>query len=256
MEFVELKELLDTKVEKYNQMGFIEMDPISIPHAYKLKQDIEITAFWTAILSWGQRKTIINKAKELFLYMDNSPYDFIVNHTESDRKRFQNFKHRTFNYDDTLYFLEFLQQHYRKHDTLEEAFLVGGRCTSIESSLSGFHDYFMNSPLALPRTRKHIASPARKSTCKRLNMLLRWLVRKDENKVDFGIWHRIRPHQLMIPLDVHVHRVALSLGILNRTQKDWKTVVKLTDNLRKIDPKDPIKYDYALFGIGVDEHVL
>lgn len=252
MNQAQLKELLDSNVKRYNQMGFIEMDPISIPHRYTKKQDIEIAAFWTAILSWGQRKTIINKATELFAYMDNSPYDFIVNHKEADRLAFQNFKHRTFNYDDTLYFLEFLQYHYQTNSTLEDAFLIDGQCNSVESSLSHFQDYFMSLAHAPLRTRKHIASPARKSTCKRLNMLLRWLVRKDKSNVDFGIWDRIKPNQLMIPLDVHVHRVSLSLGIVNRTQKDWKTVAELTENLRKLDPKDPIKYDYALFGMGID----
>lgn len=252
MNQAELKELLDSNVKRYNQMGFIEMDPISIPHRYTKKQDIEIAAFWTAILSWGQRKTIINKATELFAYMDNSPYDFIVNHKEADRLAFQNFKHRTFNYDDTLYFLEFLQYHYQTNSTLEDAFLIDDQCYSVETSLSHFQDYFMSLPHAPHRTRKHIASPARKSTCKRLNMLLRWLVREDENNVDFGIWDRIKSNQLMIPLDVHVHRVSLSLGIVNRTQKDWKTVAELTDNLRKLDPKDPVKYDYALFGMGID----
>ncbi len=248
----ELAQLLDDKVDKYNKMGFIEMDPISIPHRFTLLQDIEITAFWTSILAWGRRATIINKANLLIELMDGSPYDFIVNHEEKDRKRFQEFKHRTFNYTDTLYFLEKLQEHYKNHDSLESAFLPDGECISVEKSLIHFRDYFFDHPYAPHRTKKHIASPARKSTCKRLNMFLRWMVRKDNNGVDFGIWNKMSPSQLMIPLDVHVDRVARSLGLISRKQNDWLTVVELTENLRKFDPNDPVKYDFALFGMGLN----
>ena len=248
----ELKDFLDQKVERYNVPGFIELDPISIPKQFSEKRDIEITAFWTAILAWGQRVTIINKANQLFEIMDNSPYDFIVNHTEKDRAQFKDFKHRTFNYTDTLYFLEFLQNHYRNFDSLEDAFLVNNQFTDVEQSLTHFRDYFFDHPFAPDRTRKHIASPARKSTCKRLNMFLRWMVRKDDQGVDFGIWSRIRQSDLMMPLDVHVERHGRALGLLKRKQRDWLAVVELTDNLRKLDPSDPVKYDFALFGMGVD----
>lgn len=247
-----LKDLLDEKVEKYNVTGFIDLDPVGIPHRFTKRQDIEITAFWTAILAWGQRVTIINKSNLLFELMDNSPHDFILNHEESDRKQFEEFKHRTFNYTDTIYFLEFLQNHYRKYDSLEEAFLVDGKFTDVESSLISFRNYFFDHPYAPQRTTKHIASPARKSTCKRLNMFLRWMVRKDDAGVDFGIWNMIPTSALMMPLDVHVERVARYLGILNRKQRDWQTVVELTENLRRFDPIDPVKYDFALFGMGVD----
>jgi len=249
----ELKTLLDDRVDKYNRTGFIDMDPISIPHKFTLKQDVEITAIWTAVLAWGQRVTIINKANELFDLMDGAPHDFIVNHEEKDRARFENFKHRTFNYTDTLYFLEFLQHHYKQHNRLEQAFLVEGKCNSLRESLTHFREYFFSLPHAPHRTRKHIASPARKSTCKRLCMFLRWMVRHDEKGVDFGLWKEISPSQLMMPLDVHVDRVARSLGLLKRKQNDWETVEELTKSLRRFDPLDPVKYDFALFGMGVDK---
>ncbi|MBT8231474.1 MAG: TIGR02757 family protein [Saprospiraceae bacterium] len=231
-----------------NHFDFVVNDPISIPKAYRKKQDIEITAFWTSMLSWGQRKTIINKCNELFKLMDNAPHDFIVNHTEKDRKHFEHFKHRTFQYTDTLYFLEFLQTYFRKHDSLEDAFINE---KGIENALIQFNELFFSLPDAPRRTQKHIASPAKKSTCKRLNMFLRWMVRNDNSNVDFGLWQKINSSTLMIPLDVHVERVARKLGLLNRKQRDWKAVVELTNNLKEFDPNDPVKYDYALFGMGV-----
>lgn len=248
----QLKDLLDSQYTKYNVKGFIENDPIQIPHSYTKKQDIEITAFWTSILAWGQRVTIINKSQELFNLMDNSPYDFIVQHTENDRERFSEFKHRTFNYTDTLYFLEFLQNHYKNYESLEDAFLQKGQFTSVEDSLNHFRTYFFDHPYAPQRTRKHIACPARKSTCKRLNMFLRWMVRKDVSGVDFGLWDCIPPSSLMMPLDVHVERIGRRLKLLNRKQRDWQAVVELTNALGKFDIDDPVKYDFALFGMGVE----
>lgn len=244
-----VKAFLNKKVKEVNKLDFINDDPILIPRSYKLKQDIEITAFWVSMLAWGQRKTIINKSKELFNLMGNSPYDFIVYHKESDRKRFQDFKHRTFQFIDTLYFLEILQKHYKENGSLESAFDFSN---SAENALITFHDYFFSLECAPKRTRKHVATPKRKSTCKRLNMFLRWMVRKDSTGVDFGIWKNTQPDQLMIPLDVHVERVAKKLGLLKRKQRDWKAVVELTENLRTFDIRDPIKYDFALFGIGVN----
>ena len=243
-----LKEFLDAKVKEINIAQFIEDDPICIPKSFKSKQDIEITAFWTATMAWGQRVTIINKCRELFALMDNSPYDFIVNHNELDRKRFESFKHRTFQFTDTLYFLEFLQWFYKRHDSLEEHFM---QYQDVESALTAFNELFFHLPDAPQRTRKHVASPARKSTCKRLNMFLRWMVRKDEAGVDFGLWSNISPSILMMPFDVHVERVARRLGLLKRKQRDWRTVVELTETLRGFDPRDPVKYDYALYGLGV-----
>lgn len=252
---MELKELLDQYVNTYNVPGFITNDPISIPHRYARLQDIEITAFWTSMLAWGQRVTIINKATELFALMGESPYEFILNHTEEDRKPFLDFKHRTFQPTDTLYFLEFFQQYYRQHTSLEFGFsqFIKPDSPDISPALSGFHELFFNLPDSPQRTRKHVATPIRKSTCKRLNMFLRWMVRKDQMGVDFGIWNTIKPSQLMIPLDVHVERIARKFGLIKRKQRDWKTVVELTERLRLFDGEDPAKYDFALFGYGVEE---
>ncbi len=262
----DLKNFLDEQVERFNEPGFIKDDPIQIPHRFDQLQDIEITGFWVAMLAWGQRKTIINKSLELIELMDGAPYDFIRNHKEHERKSFLNFKHRTFQATDTLYFLEVLQQFYQQYDSLEMAFVnppsnmtdaprraVKGNPQRIEIALRNFHDYFFSLPDAPHRTRKHIATPARKSTCKRLNMFLRWMVRKDDKGVDFGLWNNLQPSQLMMPLDVHVERVARQLGLLTRKQRDWQAVVELTDRLRAFDPQDPVKYDFALFGMGVME---
>jgi len=255
MAFHELKSLLDHAVLRYNTPAFIAADPISLPHAFTLLQDREIIGFWAATLAWGQRKTIINNALRLVELMDGAPYDFIKNHTEEDRARFLDFKHRTFQATDTLWFLEFLQQHYRHHHSLETAFSrhLTPNDPTVERALAGFHQDFFAHPDAPQRTRKHVATPERGSTCKRLNMFLRWMVRRDEQGVDFGHWTTLRPAQLLIPLDVHVERVARRLGLLERTQTDWRAVLELTDRLREFDADDPVKYDFALFGIGVLE---
>ncbi len=252
---INLEDFLNEKEKLYNQPSFIENDPISIPHQFSKKQDIEITAFFTSILAWGKRKTIINKCQLLIEMMDNSPYDFIKNHEENDLKSFLSFKHRTFNDVDTLYFLQFLQQYYQKNDSLESAFFDGMSITdqNVENGLKYFRNLFFSLPFAPDRTKKHIATPERNSACKRINMFLRWMVRNDNNGVDFGIWSQIKPSQLICPLDVHVDRVARKLGLIERKQTDWKTAVELTHNLKKIDVNDPVKYDFALFGIGVEK---
>lgn len=251
--FAELKDFLDHKVATYNQPSFIENDPISIPHQFSQLQDIEIMGFWSAMLAWGQRKTIINKSNELIRLMDGAPYDFIVNHQEKDRKRFLDFKHRTFQVIDTLYFLEFFQQFYKKNPSLEVAFsqFIKPQDEHIGNGLKGFHDLFFALPNAPHRTRKHVATPVRKSTCKRLNMFLRWMVRQDDEGIDFGLWKNISPSQLLMPLDVHVDKVARKLNLLDRKQTDWQTVLELTQKLRAFDQQDPVKYDFALFGLGV-----
>ena len=235
--------------------GFIANDPVSIPHLFSRKQDIEIAGFWAAILAWGQRRTIINKCIELFHLMDNAPYDFITQHKEDDLKVFERFKHRTFNATDTLYFIAFFKWYYQQYESLETAFTQGLKeyDQHIESGLIDFHDLFFSLPDHPHRTRKHIATPARKSACKRINMFLRWMVRKDECGVDFGIWPNIKASQLVCPCDVHVDRVARRLGLISRQQTDWLAAVELTQNLRKFDAEDPVKYDFALFGLGVEE---
>ncbi len=251
----DLKDFLDSKVEKYNRQTFIKDDPVSIPHQFKDRRDIEISGLWASILAWGLRSTIILSCNRLFALMDNAPYDFIVNHHENDLKRFLNFKHRTFNPTDTLYFISFLREYYEHHESLEEGFATGMKPEdiSVEAGLIHFHNLFFSLDHAPSRTMKHISTPTRKSACKRLNMFLRWMVRKDSSGVDFGLWMNIRPWQLVCPLDVHVDRVARCLGLIERKSSDWKAALELTHNLKLMDSKDPVKYDYALFGLGVIE---
>jgi uncharacterized protein (TIGR02757 family) len=208
---------------------------------------------WTAILSWGQRKTIINKCKELFSLMDDAPYEFIINHSQSDLKRFRNFKHRTFNYTDTLYFISFFKWYYSQNKSLENLFVVKESDETIQNGLANFHNTFCSLPNFPSRTRKHISTPVRNSACKRLNMFLRWMVRKDSNEVDFGIWRKISPSKLICPCDIHVENVAKKLGLVSGKKADLKMALELTRQLRQFDCNDPVKYDFALFGLGVEE---
>ncbi len=250
-----LKAFLDQKVDQYNSLSFISNDPICIPHEYEKKQDVEITAFVAAMLAWGQRVTIINKCHEFFRLMDNDPHNFILYHQENDLKVFLNFKHRTFNTTDALYFIAFFKHHYSKYDSLEDAFLKAGMQENwdAEKALTAHFEYFFSLQDHPRRTYKHIPNPTRKSACKRMNMFLRWMVRKDDIGVDFGLWNRIPQSQLICPCDVHVDRVARKLGLINRKQTDWQTALELTQKLKKLDPEDPVKYDFALFGLGVEE---
>ncbi|TCS88353.1 uncharacterized protein (TIGR02757 family) [Anseongella ginsenosidimutans] len=300
-----MKGFLDAKVEQYNQPGFIENDPVCIPHLFTRKQDIEIMGFWAAVLAWGQRKTIIAKCRELIGLMDGTPYEFITQHEESDLKRLLGFKHRTFNATDTLYFIEFFRRHYAEFDSLEEAFTGSfssfgatgsgktnlgkaalgetnsnetesgetgsfktasgepnpgerdsnetgsGGSEPMEACLNAFRRRFFSLEDFPRRTMKHIPAPERDSACKRLNMFLRWMVRKDDKGVDFGLWTKILPASLICPCDVHVERVARKLELIRRPRGGWQTALELTRNLRKLDPSDPVKYDFALFGMGV-----
>lgn len=220
---------------------------------FSKKQDIEIAGFFAAVLAWGQRVTIIRKSKELMSWMDNSPHDFILNHSGQDLKKFGDFRHRTFNGTDTLYFIEILKLHYSNYESLEKAFSVQSGCSTIQESLVNFHHYFFSPDNHPARTKKHLPTPERKSTCKRLSMYLRWMVRDDNQGVDFGLWKMIKPSQLVCPCDLHVDRVARSLRLITRKQTDWMTALELTENLRKFDEHDPVKYDFALFGLGIDE---
>lgn len=246
-----LKKLLDRKVKEYNNLSFIKNDPVSIPHLFTKQQDIEIAGFFAAIFSWGNRTTIIQKSTELMQLMEMQPHQFCLHHDANDLKKLMTFKHRTFNTTDLLYFIDFLKFHYTNNKSLETAFSKHGE--SMEQMLSGFHNYFFSLEDVPVRTKKHIATPERKSSCKRLNMLLRWMIRKDNKGVDFGIWKNISPSQLICPLDVHVIRVAKRLNLLQRKQSDWQAAIELTENLRLFDRKDPVKYDFALFGMGVME---
>jgi uncharacterized protein (TIGR02757 family) len=297
----DLRTFLDKKVVEYNRPSFIVDDPISIPHQYHQRQDIEIAGFFTAIFSWGNRTTIIKKTRELMQLMDGAPYQFILQHQEADLKKFLDFRHRTFNATDLLYFIAFFRHHYSHHTSLEDAFLrpwedrpraaakaSGAAADPLEAdwqaerSLSAFYHYFFSLDgafaedpkqkigprrkpandwpsagglpvLVPPRTRKHIASPEKHSSCKRINMFLRWMVRHDNNGVDFGLWPRIPMAALICPLDLHVARVAKKFGLLTRKPSDWQAATELTAQLRLLDPTDPTKYDFALFGLGVIE---
>jgi uncharacterized protein (TIGR02757 family) len=252
----QLKRFLNLKYKQYNQYRFIENDPICIPHAFSKKQDIEIMGFIAAIFAWGQRITIIRKCEDLMVRMDNAPHDFILHHSAKDLKKLVGFKHRTFNDTDLLYLIQFFHTWYSSNESLENAFSDGMEATDItvENGLIHFKNVFFNLPDFPTRTMKHIASPDQNSACKRLNMFLRWMVRQDKSGVDFGIWKNIGMSQLVCPLDVHVQRVALKLGLIESTKSDWKTALELTHSLHMFDPKDPVKYDFALFGLGIEEN--
>ena len=253
-----LKIFLDQKVDQYNQPFFIQDDPISIPHRFSRTQDIEIAGLFAATLAWGNRKSILNSCNKLLQGMDNAPYDFIMNYSDHDLVSLMNFVHRTFNAIDLYHFLEVLKYHYRhsRQLSLETAFtqwmLPGDKTT--ENALNGFHRYFFSKEVSKDypeRTIKHIAAPFKKSACKRLNMYLRWMVRRDNKGVDFGIWKNISPAHLVCPIDLHVARVAKRFKLLHRKQTDWLAAIELTEYLRSLDPVDPVKYDFALFGLGV-----
>jgi uncharacterized protein (TIGR02757 family) len=247
--------MLDKKAARFENPEFIPADPISIPHLFSKKQDIEISGLWIALLSWGNRTTILNKGKELMSIMDYAPHDFVLNHSKKDLKALSHFKHRTFNATDALYFVDFFKRWYSQNDSLENAFSKHLKRTDPHCgpALEGFSAEFC-SPEHFPRrTQKHMASPARGSSCKRLNMFLRWMVRSSRKGVDFGLWTSIKSSQLLCPLDVHVFRVAERLGLISRKASDWKTVLELSENLKELSPRDPVKYDFALFGMGVLE---
>lgn len=246
-----VKEYLDNLVDRYNRVEFIENDPISIPHSLSKKQDREIMGFMASIFAWGQRKTIINKSKDLIKRMDDSPYDFVMNHSDHDLRNLEGFKHRTFNDEDLLYFIDFFKRHYNKYNSLEDAFLKDGKFQSIKESLIYFNEYFCDSPYFPKRTSRHISTPAKNSACKRINMFLRWMVRKDDRGVDFGLWNRIDMSNLIIPIDVHVERTCKMLEIVLQSAKvDWKMAESISTTMKLFDDKDPAKYDFALFGVS------
>lgn len=251
----DLKAFLEEKVDAYNRIAFIASDPVSIPHLFTNREDIEIAGFFAAIFAWGNRTTIINKSRELMRLMDDEPHQFILYHSGTDLQRLSHFRHRTFNGDDLLYFIRFLQHHYQGHASLETAFVPGHDPVLIESALNHFYHYFFSLQPVTERTKKHIAAPFKGSTCKRLNMFLRWMVRHDNRGVDFGLWKRIQPSDLICPVDVHVARVARSLGLIQRPQTDWLAAVELTQQLKAWSPHDPVRFDFALFSLGVDKEM-
>lgn len=253
--FIILFELLEDRYQKYNINSFIDSDPVQIPHLFNRKEDIEISAFLAASIAWGQRKTIINNSYKLVKLMDNAPYDFIMNVEHSDFDMFQDFVHRTFNGIDCIFFLKSLQNIYKNHNGLESVFTEGYKIDkSIYSSLKHFRNVFLEIDHER-RSEKHLSSVEANSAAKRLNMFLRWMVRKDKQDVDFGLWRNIPASSLMIPLDVHVGNAGRALGLLKRTQNDWLAVEEITTNLRLFDPKDPVKYDFALFSMSLNKEL-
>ncbi|MBF8149667.1 TIGR02757 family protein [Winogradskyella sp. F6397] len=248
----ELKDFLNEKVNLYNNPKFIESDPIQIPHQFSKKEDIEIAAFLTATIAWGNRKSIIKNANRMVELLDYSPFEFIMQHQESDLEKLSPFVHRTFNGDDFMQFIKSLQHIYKNHNGLEPVFLKHAEKDSLQNSIHQFKTIFFEIP-HLGRTQKHVSDPLKNSAAKRINMYLRWMVRNDNNGVDFGIWKSLSPSQLSCPLDVHSGNVARKLGLLKRKQNDGKALAELDKALRKLDVKDPVKYDFALFGLGVFE---
>jgi len=248
-----IQSFLDKKVVLFNQSSFIETDPIQIPKLFETKENIEIAGFLAATLAWGQRPTIIRNALRLMLLMDNDPLRFLLNTPEDEWDEFSDFKHRTFNSADCIYFLKSLKNIYQNHGGLEQVFTKGYQLeNSIFSSLDYFRKVFFELE-HLHRAEKHVSDVQKGAAAKRLNMFLRWMIRSDKADVDFGLWRQIPPSALMLPLDVHTGNVARKLGLLTRTQNDWRAVEEITAKLREFDADDPIKYDFALFGLGVFE---
>ena len=248
----ELKQFLDAKVLEFNTPDFIEPDPISVPHRYSLKQDIEIAGFLAASIAWGNRKMITKNGHRMMDLLGNSPYDFVMSHSDFQLEKLNGFVHRTFNSDDFKHFIKALNHIYTNKGGLEHIFIQNQSETSLQHSIHVLHKIFFEIP-HLTRTRKHVADPYKGTVSKRINMCLRWFVRNDNRGVDFGIWKNISPSKLSCPLDVHSGNVARKLGLLTRNQNDGKALLELDANLRLLDSNDPVKYDFALFGLGVFE---
>ena len=249
MNETELKEFLDQKVIQYNTLDFIDTDPIQIPHQFSVKEDIEIAAFLTATIAWGNRKMIISNSKRMMVMMGNSPFDFVMSHTEAQLENLEGFVHRTFNSNDFVTFIKALRHIYTNHNGLEKAFAINQQPLSMQPGIAAFKKIIFE-VTHQPRTMKHISDPMQGSAAKRINMFLRWMVRQDAKGVDFGIWKTITPASLSCPLDVHSGNVARKLGLLTRKQNDGKALAELDTSLRLLDANDPVKYDFALFGLG------
>lgn len=248
----ELKAFLDEKAAQYNNPEFITSDPVQIIHRYNQKEDIEISGFLTATIAWGNRKSIINNANRMMDLLGNSPYDFIMSHREEQLERFDGFVHRTYNAEDLKHFIRALKHLYETYGGMEAIFAEHHEAPRLQEAISDFRSRFFEIPHE-KRTEKHVSDPLKGSSAKRINMFLRWMVRRDQKGVDVGIWERISPAQLSCPLDVHSGKVARKLGLLNRKQNDAKALAELDNALRKLDPADPVRYDFALFGLGVFE---
>ncbi len=248
----ELKEFLDEKADYYNHPDFITSDPIQIPHRFSRKEDIEIAGFLIATIAWGNRKSIINNGERLMSLMGEAPYEFVMNYSEADKDHLSDFVHRTFNGEDLNYFVKALRHIYEQHGGLEAVFSKYAEAESLQPAISKFKEVFFELPHA-KRTEKHVSDPLRNSAAKRINMFLRWMVRNDNKGVDFGIWNSISPSQLSCPLDVHTGNIARKLGLLTRKQNDARALTELDIALRNMDARDPVKYDFALFGLGAFE---
>ena len=252
MNKIELKSFLDEKVELYNNFNFIESDPVQIPHLFQQKEDIEIAGFLSATIAWGNRKMIIQNSHKMINLMGNAPYDFVMSHQKKDLEKLENFVHRTFNGNDFSTFIIGLQHIYQNHNGLESVFSKDYKTGYLQSNISEFKKLFFEVNHQY-RTQKHISDPMNNSAAKRINMFLRWMVRQDNKGVDLGIWKNISPSLLSCPLDVHSGNVARKLGLLTRKQNDGKALAELDLALRNLDKNDPVKYDFALFGLGVFE---
>lgn len=252
----EIRELLEEKHIQFNTIDFIENDPVLIPHLFQKKEDIEIAGFLAATIAWGNRKSIIKNATNLMDMMGQSPHEFVLNHSAKDLKGLQTFVHRTFNGSDCTFFIRSLKNIYTEHGGMENVFstAISSKDSNIKNAIIHFRNVFFEIK-HLSRTEKHVSNPLKNSSAKRLCMYLRWMVRKDQNKVDLGIWKNIKPSQLCLPLDVHTGNVSRKLGLLKRKQNDWTSVEEITGVLRVLDPKDPIKYDFSLFGLGVSGEI-
>jgi len=253
MDQAELKDFLDIKVDQYNRIDFIKSDPIQIPKRFTKKEDIEIIAFLVATIAWGNRKSIIRSGERLMEIMGDSPFEFVMNFSETDSDRLSGFVHRTFNEIDLFCFISALKNIYLNHGGLETIFTTYAQPKTLQPAIHQFKKIFFSIP-HLKRTEKHISDPAKNSAAKRINMFLRWMVRKDQNGVDFGIWDSLSCSQLSCPLDVHTGNIARKLGLVTRNQNDGKALIELDNSLRELDPDDPVKYDFALFGLGVFEN--
>ena len=249
----ELKEMLDHYHDRFNRSSFIEKDPVSIPHLFSKKEDIEISGLITATISWGNRAAILKSANKMMQLMDFSPFDFVMNHTKSDLKQLNAFVHRTFNGIDLIFFIQSLQSLYLKYGGLEQSFSMDdSKNADLSLRIHQFRKRFFETR-HMSRSEKHVSDPLKNSSAKRICMFLRWMVRKDRRNVDFGIWHTVKANELYLPLDVHTGNIGRKLGLLNRRQNDWKAVMEITGNLKKLDSNDPVKYDYALFGMGIEK---
>jgi len=248
----ELKDFLEAKVIEFNTIDFIENDPISIPHRYTLKEDIEISGFLVSSIAWGNRKMITANGHRMMDMMSDSPYEFVINHQDHHLDKLAGFVHRTFNSTDFIHFIKALKHLYKEKDGLEGVFDTFQTKDSLQPAIHKLHEVFFEIPHPV-RTLKHIADPDKGSAAKKINLFLRWMIRNDNSGVDFGLWKSISPSKLSCPLDIHSGNVARKLGLLQRKQNDSKAVLELDTNLRQLDPKDPVKYDFALFGLGIFE---